>query len=348
MHNSGSVGGGHKLGAKNAPRIGLILGLVGKVVPEAFISHANQVTAEHGGRHRSLHLCRVSEAKLFGVGTRQVFGNQECRLSSRRSRRIETREAECGPSGHNHIRNCRPHGERRIRGQCPGRGGPGECLHSPEPKGIGAFSHQRECDRDRLVLTHLVDVVIHSQFVIAQRRLVAPAVGQHTVSLVRETLVVQLLERPDGALHEGDIEGLVVVIKVDPARLARDVFLPLLRVLEHRLSGHLVKGGNAHLFDLALVGDAQLALGFEFGGQTVGVPPESALHALAAHGLVAREEVFGVARQKVTVVGQAVGKRRTVVEHPLFGVLLGALRDGGAKRVICLPEGEHLLFDGGK
>jgi hypothetical protein len=66
------------------------------------------------------------------------------------------------------------------------------------------------------------------------------------------------------------------------------------RVLEHRLAGHLVEGGDAHLFNLAFIGDAQLALGLELGGQTVRVPAEAALHALAAHGLVARKEVFGV------------------------------------------------------
>ena len=183
---------------------------------------------------------------------------------------------------------------------------------------------------------------------IAQWCLVAPTVGQDPISLVGESLVVQLLERPDGALHEGDVEGLVVIVKINPARLARDIFLPLVRVLENGLARHLVEGRDAHLFDLALVGDAQLTLGFEFGGQAVCVPPESALNALATHGLVARKKVFGISRQQVTVVRQAVGKRRTVVEHPFFGPLLGPLCDRRTERIIGFPEGEHLLFNGGK
>ena len=98
--------------------------------------------------------------------------------------------------------------------------------------------------------------------------------------------------------------------------------------------------------DLALVGDAELALGLELGGQTVGVPAEAAVHLLAAHGLEAREQVLGVAGEQVPVVRQAVGERRAVVEDPLLASV--AVVDRGLEGVVGLPEREDLVFDRGE
>ena len=103
-----------------------------------------------------------------------------------------------------------------------------------EPERLGLQPDEREGDGDRRVLAHLVDVVVHAQLVVRQRRLVAPAVRQHAVALVGETLVVQGLERPEHALHVVGVERLVVVLEVDPARLAGDVVLPLARVARAR------------------------------------------------------------------------------------------------------------------
>ena len=178
---------------------------------------------------------------------------------------------------------------------------------------------------------------------VGERRLVAPAVRQHAVALVGEALVVELLEAPDDRLHEGRVEGLVVVLEVDPAGHPGDVLLPLLRVLEHRLARGLVEGGDAHLLDLALVGDAQLALCLELCREPVGVPSEAPVHLLAAHGLEAREEVLRVAREQMTVVRKAVGEGGSIVEDPLGCAF--ALLDGGPEGVVLLPEGEDALLE---
>ena len=69
--------------------------------------------------------------------------------------------------------------------------------------------------------------------------------------------------------------------------------------------------------------EAELAHRLELGGQAVGVPAEAALDPLAAHRLVARDEVLDVAGQQVAVVRQAVGERRAVVEDELV-VAVGA------------------------
>ncbi len=149
---------------------------------------------------------------------------------------------------------------------------------------------------------------------------------------------MQRLERPDDALHVGEVEGLVAAVEVDPAGLAGDVGLPLVHVLQHRGARVLVEHVDAHRLDLGLLGDAELLHRLELGGQPVGVPAEHARHLLAAHGVEAREDVLGVAGEQVAVVRQAVGERRAVVEDPLGAAL--PLLDRRLERVVALPEGE--------
>ena len=172
-------------------------------------------------------------------------------------------------------------------------------------------------DGDGRVLAHLVDVVVHPQLVVGQRRLVLPAVGQHAEALVDQALLVQLLEGPDDRLHELGVHGAVVVVEVDPARLAGDVVAPLAGVLQHRLAAGLVELLDAQLDDLVGGLDAVEAHRLELGGQAVGVPAEAALDPLAAHRLVARDQVLDVAGEQVAVVRQPVGERRAVVEDEL-------------------------------
>ncbi|CAH0198538.1 hypothetical protein SRABI128_01681 [Microbacterium sp. Bi128] len=238
------------------------------------------------------------------------------------------------------------HREREVRRQGPRRRRPRERPHTGEAERLGLGADERERDGDRGVLAHLVDVVVHAQLVAGQRCLVAPAVGQDAVALVRQALVVQGLERPEDALHVRRVERLVAALEVDPARLARDVVLPVPRVLEHRLARLAVEDGDAHALDLVLLGDPELLHGLELGGQAVRVPPEDAIDLLAAHRLEAREDVLGVAGEEVPVVGQAVRERRAVVEHPLLAAV--ALCDRGAEGVVGVPERERVALDLGE
>ena len=186
-------------------------------------------------------------------------------------------------------------------------------------------------------------VVVHPQFVVGQRGFVAPAVRQHPVALVGQALVPQLFERPDHRLHVGQVEGLVVVVEVDPAGLAGHIRLPFVGVAQHRFTAGLVERRDTHGIDLRLVGDAQLAFDFQLGGQPVGVPAEPALHLGAAHGAIPRDDVFDVAGEQVPIVGQAVGERRPVVEHVLRGAV--AAGDAGAEGVVARPVVEDFELE---
>ena len=83
-------------------------------------------------------------------------------------------------------------------------------------------------------------------------------------------------------------------------------------------------------FDLFLRVDAELFADFDFDRQAVRVPAGFAFAAVAAHRLVAREEVLDRAGQAVAGVRHAVGRRRAFVEH---------------ERRRALPLGERLLVD---
>ena len=104
--------------------------------------------------------------------------------------------------------------------------------------------------------------------------------------------------------------------------------------------------GEAHLVDLGLVLDAELLLRFEFGRQTMAVPPEPPFDLLAAHGLKPRDEVLDVSGQQVTVVREAVGERRTVVEDKLLGI--SAVVDTRLERLVVRPRSKHFLLQLGE
>ena len=225
----------------------------------------------------------------------------------------------------------------QVGRQRPRRGGPGQ---QPLP-GL-----QLEPDRHRGVLPFGVGVVVHPQLVVGQRGLAPPAVRQHLEALVDQALVPQLPERPHDALHVGEVQRLVVVVEVDPARLPPHVVAPFAGVAQHGLAAGLVELLDAHRGDVGLAGDAEDPFGLHLGGQPVAVPAEPALYLLALHGAKARHQVLDVPGDQVPVVRQPVGERRPVVEHEL--VVGRALPDRVAERVGVLPVLEHLALEGGK
>ena len=205
---------------------------------------------------------------------------------------------------------------------------------------------------------HLVGV-IHSRFGIGKRSLQHPRVRKYPEALVNETLVPQRLERPHDALHVRKIERLVVVVEIDPPRLTRDIATPVVGVLQHRRATVIVEFLDSKVGDCLASRNAQLPLGFRLGRQTVTVPTKTPFHSLAAHGAVSRHCVLDEARQEMSVVRQAVGKRRTVVKYELRisgGRLMLAVRHAdsrmllhrGDERVVRFPERKDACFDLGK
>ncbi len=237
------------------------------------------------------------------------------------------------------VRDVGPHGHREVRRHGPGRRRPDQRVGTVQRR---AGRGQGHAHGDGGILTHLVGVV-EAGLLVRQRCLLVPAVRQHAEALVDQPLVVEFPERPHHRLHEVEIERLVVVVEVHPPRLTGDVVAPLAGVPQHRLLAVRVELRQTHRVDLALVGDAELLLRLELGGQTVAVPTESALDLLAAHRLEARHQVLDVAGQQVAVVRETVGERRAVVEDVLVGV--GTRVDGRTEGAVGVPAREDLLLE---
>ena len=305
------------------------LGMTQVVVEGWRVAAADELGPLEPLDHAVLERLRVRATEFFAVGGEPGFGD-DVALRGPAEVGLDDDVVDVGVDGHRDVGRHGPRGGR-----------PDEC----ELTGLEAVA-----DGHRRVLTHLVDVVVHPQLVVGQRGLVVPAVGQDPEALVDQPLVVERLEGPDDRLHVAGLERLVVVVEVDPPRLTRHVVTPLPRVLEHGGPAGVVEGVDAEVEDVLLRLEPELALRLELGGQAVGVPPEPALDAPAAHRLVARHDVLDVPGQQVPVVGQAVGEGGPVVEHELVGAVLTgrAVLDGGDEGAVLVPVLQDALLDLGE
>ena len=344
VDEAGAVRGRHVVGGDDGPAVGAGGATLGaalggvEVVVDRVVVDAHQLRALVGG-HDGGFL-----AQLLGVGGDQV-GSDEDALA-REDALVVGGDLDEG------VFDLRAHGDGRVRGQRPGRGRPDEGQLGAR-RVLAQLRFETQANRHRVVGAVLVHVVVHLELVVAQRRAVVPAVGQDAVALVGQALVVELLERPDHGLGVGHVERLVVVLEVHPACLSGDVLFPFLRVAQDGGAAGSVERLDADATlagDLGDVLDAELALGLELGGQAVRVPAEATLDAVALHGLVAAHHVLDVAGQEVTVVGQAVGERRAIVEHELVGAILAGVAhlNGLAEGVVARPERQGALFHRGE
>ena len=292
-------------------------GVVGEVPEERGVGATHQVGSLERGH-------RGSVAELGGVGL-ESFGPHHV---------VGAVQIDDG------VVEVRSHGQRKVRRQRPGGGGPGQDLQRGR---IAGGEVQVEGHGDGRVLAGAGGVV-ESDLEVGQRGLGSPRVGHHPVRLVDQALVPQLLERPHDAFHVGEVHGLVVVGEVDPPGLAGDVALPLRGVAEYRGTAVIVELGDSELGDRLVAGDSQFLLGRHLGGEAVAVPTETTLDPPAPHGLVTGHDVLHVSGQQVAVVGESVGKGGTVVEHVPVG--LWALLDGGFEGPVGGPPLEDPTLDG--
>ena len=235
------------------------------------------------------------------------------------------------------VRLARRDGQRRVARQRPGRRRPGDEVRlagEAAQRGRQRLRQRAKLDRDAGVRRVLL--VAQRQLVARQRGLAARAVGRHAPRLVDQIAVPQRLEDPPDRLHVLGVEGDVGVVHVDPERDPVRQVAPLRHVAHHRFPAAPVELGDAEGLDLGLGVQAQLPLHLQLHGQAVRVPARLAGGAVAAHRLVAREEVLVDAREDVVHAGRAVGRGRALVEaEQLAG---RPLRDGALEDAALAPE----------
>ena len=237
--------------------------------------------------------------------------------------------------------------EGGVAGEGPGGGGPGDDAGGgavSKPDAVARLRGQPELDVDAGV-GDVVAVALR-EFVVAQACLAAGAVGRAAVVLVDEPVVPELLEDPPAALDVVVVVGDVGVVHVGPEGDALGERLEVAHVAVDALAAPGVELVDAVGLDLGLGVQPQLLLDLDLDGQAVGVPAGLAGHAVAAHRLVAREQVLDDAGHDVVHTGTAVRRGRAFVEDE--EVVLGTLLDAAPEDVVVAPEVENAGLEFGE
>ena len=340
MDEAGTIRGRHVLSGDDRPAVGAggtalctTLRSIKEIVDRVVVKPHQLMSLVAGDNLRVL-------TQFLGVSGNQVCRNQHS-LPCQVARMISSNLNQ-------DVVDLRTNSDGLVRGKGPRRS-------RPDQRQLGTlrvfaqFLFQAQTNGNGVISTILIHIVVHLELVVAQRSAVMPAVRQNAVALVGKTLVVELLECPQDRFGVGHIQGLVVVIEIHPTCLTSNVLFPFLGVAKHGGAAGRVEGldtDSAGTRDLGDVFDSQLTLCFKFCGKTVGIPAETALNVMSEHGLVTTDNVLDVAGQQVTVVREAVCKRRAVVEHEFVLTALagGTASNGFTEGVISGPESQGLSF----
>ena len=260
-----------------------------------------------------------------------------------------------GPRVVSHVAHCdivdvRARADREVLGKRPGSGSPDQEIDVRRRRyhgqGLGAARGPVRCPSHHLRphrhgrILHVL--VVAARLEVGERGRELPAVGHDAVRAVDASLVPELLEHPPHGLHEAEVHRLVVVVEVDPAAHARNRLAPFGDVLEHHRAALLVELVYAERLDLVRARDAKRVLREGLDRESVSVPPEAALDVLAAHRLVARDDVLDRAREEMPVMRKAGGERRPVVE--LVALSARVLHKGLLERLALFPHLKDGLF----
>ena len=176
-----------------------------------------------------------------------------------------------------------------------------------------------------------------------QHRAGARAVPVNLVPAVKQVLVGELLQQPPHRFDVAVVVGDVGLFQVHPVADAGGQLVPQRGVLVDRLAAGGVVLGDAEGLDVGAVLQPQRFFDLDLHRQAVGVPAGLALHAVAAHGLVAAEAVLDGARQHVVHAGAAVGRGRPFIKGEAGRV--GPVGELGREDLLTLPVVEDAALE---
>jgi len=191
-------------------------------------------------------------------------------------------------------------------------------------------------------------LVVETRFEVGEWGSATSGVGHDLESLVYQLFIVEFFEDPPDGLHEGEIEGLVVVLEVDPTTQASDHVLPFARVLHDYGATLSIVGRDAHLQNIFSGLDSEFFVDLKLDGKSVSVPTKSSSDVMASLMSVTRDRIL-ISRLRsssvetcfekrtyldgsskdVAVVRQTGGEGRTIVEGILRTSLGKLLYVGG-------------------
>ena len=172
-----------------------------------------------------------------------------------------------------------------------------------------------------------------------KRSSAARAVGDYFVSLIQQSIVPDLLQRPPFGLDKVVVVCYIRVVHVRPEADGRGEVLPHALVFPYAFLTFLYERLKTVALDLILAVDAELFLDLKLNGQSVCVPARLTDYLCALHRMVARYHVLYNSCENMTDMRLAVCCRRTVIE--CVNRTCRAGRDTLFEDIVVLPE----LFD---
>ena len=219
---------------------------------------------------------------------------------------------------HPHIFDLGAYAERGVGRKGPGGGGPGQEIDggiAEELLGCGITNHLELNGRGGVGHVAVAPGLV--QFVRAEPGAVGGAVRLDGVTLIKQALVVYLLEEIPEGLDVAVVVGDVGVVHIYPVTYALRQGLPFSCVFHHLLTAGAVVFFYADLGADIRLGDAEFLLHSQLHGQSVGVPSCAAAHLPTRLALVAADSILDGTCHHVVDARHTVCRRRAFKENVL-------------------------------
>ena len=132
-------------------------------------------------------------------------------------------------------------------------------------------------------------------------------IGLDGITLIKQVLVIKLLQEPPKRLYVTVVIGDVWIIKVHPVTHLVSKVGPFLGKFHHILAAGCVIVGHRDGLSDVLLGDTECLLHSEFYGKAMGIPAGLASYQESLHCLVTAEGVLDGTGHYVVDAGHAVG-----------------------------------------
>mmetsp|Transcript_8919 Transcript_8919/g.16577 ORF Transcript_8919/g.16577 Transcript_8919/m.16577 type:complete len:291 (-) Transcript_8919:137-1009(-) len=185
------------------------------------------------------------------------------------------------------------HAKGEVTGQGPGGRG-------PRDNSCSIFFTNKRKVYDNSGVLHVL--VVQTNFEIRQRRRTSSRVWHDFETFVYQIFLEELLEDPPHTFHKRRVEGLVVVLEVNPPAQPHNGVFPLLRIPHNNASALLVVRAYAKLEDVVLALYAELLIYLVLDRKAVAVPAETSRHVVALAACVTGDDVLDSAGKDMSVV----------------------------------------------
>ena len=204
--------------------------------------------------------------------------------------------------------------------------------------GVLRALHLEADDRGRL----LDGLIALRNLVAGERGAAARAVRNDLMTLIEQTLFVDLLQAPPFGFDIVILVGDVRMLHVSPVADALAHLFPLGLILPDRLFAFLDERFDAVFLNLRLAVQTQHLLDFQLDRQTMGIPARLAQHIVTLHRAIARDDVLDRTRFHVSDMRLAVRGGRSVKERERRRTL--AELDRLFENILVAPEFDDLFL----